>query len=43
MRREVGYTGGGVRWKGERVGMDRRSGVGEGESEDRLKEWGRRG
>ena len=30
MRREVGYTGG-VGWEGERVGKDRRSGVGGGE------------
>ena len=31
MRREVVYRGGGVGWKGERVGIDMKSGVGLGE------------
>ena len=30
-------------WEGERVGIDRKSGVGEGESGDRQEEWGGRG
>ena len=30
-------------WNGERVGIDRRSGVGGGESGDRQDEWGGRG
>ena len=29
-------------WEGERVGIDRRSGVGVGESGDRQEEWGGR-
>ena len=35
--REWGYTGGGVGWEGERVGIDRGSGVG-GKSGDRQEE-----
>ena len=34
---------GGVGWEGERVGIDRRSGVRGGESGDRQEEWGGRG
>ena len=30
-------------WEGERVGIDRRSGVGGGQSRDRQEEWGGRG
>ena len=30
-------------WEGERVGVERRSELGGGESEDRVEEWGGRG
>ena len=43
MRREVGYTGGGVGWKGERVGMERRNGVGGGRMGIDKEKWGGRG
>ena len=39
---ERGQTGG-VGWEGERMGIDRRSGVGGGESGDRVEKWGGRG